>query len=144
MKLFLLGCTGFVGRELVPMLQANGHDLTIISRKGAKSLSFQQRIEEITFFQTNPADKSSWANPSLLKAIENSDGVINLCGEPIAEKRWSQNQMNEIKESRINTTKYLVNALNELKKPPSVLINGSAIGFYGSSPDQAFQEDSPS
>lgn len=59
------------------------------------------------------------------------DVVINLAGEPIADKRWSDEQKNRILKSRIETTQFLIDYLNSKSKVPELLINGSAIGYYG-------------
>ena len=63
-------------------------------------------------------------------------------GEPIAEKKWTSAQKQEIKNSRINTTKFLMKNLKILKINPKIIINGSAIGYYGTSLSEEFTENS--
>ena len=140
MRLLLFGCTGFIGLELIPKLLSSGHHLTLVSRKSPSKF----RSEQIIHLQLDPADPKSWRNELLIKALAESNGIINLAGEPIAEKRWTEDQCKEIELSRINTTKELINAMQKLKKPPQVLLSGSAIGFYGTSPKNIYNEDSPS
>ena len=111
MNLLLLGCTGFIGSELVPQLIKSGHRLTILSRKPRSALKGLFQDNEINFLHANPAHASSWNKEEILNALRNSEGVINLVGEPIAEKRWTNEQCNKIKNSRLNTTKYLVKAI---------------------------------
>ena len=142
MKLLLTGCTGFIGRELIPLLIKEGHSLTVLSRQSKERLKAIANDQSINVIQMNPADSSSWSKEEIQNSLKSCEGVINLAGEPIAEKRWTENQCKEIKNSRIETTKNLIENLRNQKKPPKVLINASAIGFYGSHPQTKFTEES--
>ena len=77
------------------------------------------------------------------QAIAGCDGVVNLAGEPIAEKRWTPEQKQEILNSRKLGTEQLVAAIAQANPKPSVLVNASAIGFYGTSETATFDEASP-
>ena len=90
MKLFLTGCTGFIGRELIPLLLKEGHILTVISRKTKEKLDLVGNHSQVNHIQMNPTDSSSWNNVEIQNSLKNCDGVINLAGEPIAEKRWTE------------------------------------------------------
>ncbi|KGG16817.1 MULTISPECIES: TIGR01777 family oxidoreductase [unclassified Prochlorococcus] len=142
MRLLLLGCSGFIGSELVPKLLKSGHQLTIVSRKEKEKLKFYCANNESTFIKSNPTLHSSWEKGALMDALINAEGVINLAGEPIANKRWSKKNCQAIKSSRLKTTSYLIHAMSKLKTPPQILVNGSAIGFYGTSSDSIFTERS--
>ena len=89
----------------------------------------------------NPAKSLSWDKEEIQDSLKNCEGIINLAGEPIAEKRWTNDHCKEITNSRIETTKNLIKNLRNLRKPPKVLINASAIGFYGSHPHTEFTEE---
>tara|TARA_Y100000991_G_scaffold185687_1_gene149937 strand:- start:70 stop:984 length:915 start_codon:yes stop_codon:yes gene_type:complete len=137
MRLLLLGCTGLVGRELVPLLVAAGHTLTVVSRQ-------QRQIAGVTCVQADPARQESWAAGSALQqALEQAEGVVNLAGEPIAEKRWTPAHLKVLHSSRIDTTRHLVAAINASATPPKVLVSASAVGFYGTNETGSFNEDSP-
>jgi hypothetical protein len=142
MKLLLTGCTGFIGRELIPLLIKEGHSLTVLSRQSKERFKAIANDQSINVIQMDPADSSSWSKEEIQNSLKSCEGVINLAGEPIAEKRWTENQCKEIKNSRIETTKNLIENLRNQKKPPKVLINASAIGFYGSHPQTKFTEES--
>ncbi len=142
MKLLLTGCTGFIGRELVPLLIKEGHSLTVISRQPKGKLKAIANDPSIRVIEMNPAESSSWNKEEIKNCLKSCEGVINLAGEPIAEKRWTEDHCKQIKNSRIDTTKNLIENLRNLKKPPKVLINASAIGFYGSHPETEFNEES--
>ena len=142
MRLLLIGCTGFVGRGLIPRFLRSGHELIIVSRNNAKKIDIDTDNEKISLLELDPSTEEAWGNDSLLKALAHSEGVINLAGEPIAEKRWTEEHLVSIEKSRLKTTQYLLEAMKLLKEGPKVLINGSAIGFYGTSADKVFTEGS--
>ena len=142
MKLLLTGCTGLVGRELIPLLIREGHTMTVITRKSVGKLMALFDNPSISLIQMNPANSSDWNQGEIQNSLKSCEGVINLAGEPIAEKRWTEEQCKEITTSRTLTTKNLIENLRKLKKPPKVLINASAIGFYGSHPQNEFTEES--
>ena len=142
MRLLLLGCTGFVGKELVPALLKEGHELCIISRKNINNLKINIPLDKFKFLKIDLSKKPNWSNENLLINLKNSDGIINLIGEPIADKKWTDIQKEEIEKSRINSTKFLMETLKKSKINPKVIVNGSAIGFYGTSLTQEFNENS--
>ena len=142
MRLLLLGCTGFIGTELVPTLLKKGHEIIIVSRKPINKLKLDLDINKFKFLKINLSIKQNWKNENLINILRDVDGIINLVGEPIAEKKWSITQKKEIENSRINTTSFLMKTLKDLKINPKVIINGSAIGFYGTSLSEEFTENS--
>ena len=144
MRLLLLGCTGFVGKELVPALLKEGHELCIISRKNINNLRINIPLDKYKFLKIDLSKKQNWSNENLLINLKNSDGIINLIGEPIADKKWTDIQKEEIEKSRINSTKFLMETLKKSRINPKVIVNGSAIGFYGTSLSQEFNENSQS
>ena len=142
MRLLLLGCTGFIGKELVPTLLNNNHEIYIVSRKPISNLKLDLDFNKFKFVQINLSKEQNWNNKHLLNILRETDGIINLMGEPIAEKKWTYSQKKEIENSRINTTKCLMKTLKKFKINPKVIINGSAIGFYGTSLTNEFTENS--
>ena len=103
MKLLLTGCTGFIGRELIPLLIKEGHSLTVISRQSKGKIQTIPNDQNINFIQMNPAESSSWDKEEIQNSLKSCEGVINLAGEPIAEKRWTTDHCKEITNSRIET-----------------------------------------
>ena len=142
MRLLLLGCTGFVGKGLVPDLLKEGHELCIISRKNINNLNINIPLDKFKFLKIDLSKKQNWSNENLLSNLKDSDGIINLIGEPIADKKWTDIQKEEIEKSRINSTKFLMETLKKSRINPKVIVNGSAIGFYGTSLTQEFNENS--
>ncbi len=141
MRLLLLGCSGFVGRELVPLLLELGHQLTLVSRQ---LQPFPALVgERLNCIQADPADPASWAGNGLELAVAQADGVVNLAGEPIAERRWTPAHRELLLRSRLRSTELLVAAMARQQRPPAVLVNGSAVGYYGASLQAQFSESSP-
>ena len=144
MRLLLLGCTGFVGKELVPALLKEGHKIFIISRKNVNNLKINIPQDKFKFLKIDLSKKENWSNDNLLTYLKESEGIINLIGEPIADKKWTDTQKEEIENSRINSTQFLMETLKQARINPKVIINGSAFGFYGTSLTQEFNENSKS
>tara|TARA_Y100000589_G_scaffold324695_1_gene361293 strand:- start:15177 stop:16106 length:930 start_codon:yes stop_codon:yes gene_type:complete len=143
MRLLLLGCTGFIGEKLIPKLIKEGHDLCVVSRKDITQTKKNIPLDKISFLKLNLANKKTWFDEKFINQLRSCDGIINLIGEPIADKRWTSEQKIEIKSSRVIITKNLMENLKRLKINPKVIINASAIGFYGSSLNDEFTENSP-
>ncbi len=141
MRLLLLGCSGFVGRALVPYLLELGHGITLVSRRSQPFPSLgDDRLKSLVF---DPADPASWQQDALRQALAEADGVVNLVGEPIAERRWTPEHLQRLRDSRVRSTELLVAAIQALPTPPSVLVSGSAVGYYGTSTEARFDESSP-
>ncbi|NJM58911.1 MAG: TIGR01777 family protein [Synechococcales cyanobacterium RU_4_20] len=149
MKIAVTGATGFVGQRLVEKLTLAGHEVRVLTRNPALA---QRRFPAARFPQVvaiaiHPDRPEGWQ-----QAILGCDGVVNLAGEPIAEKRWNETQKQEILQSRIKTTEQVVKAIlqggtepaAQADSKPAVLVSASAIGFYGTSETASFDEDSPS
>ena len=143
MRILLVGCSGFVGRALVPLLLQHGHQLTLVSRSPQPLPAI--RHDQLTRLRANPADPATWAQPALQQALAHAEAVVNLAGEPIAEKRWTPAHLQVLQDSRIHTTRALGQALAALPagQGPTVLISGSAIGYYGTSGTATFTETRP-
>ena len=137
-----MGCSGVVGRALVPLLLERGHSLALVSRS-ARPLNGLQH-PQLQTLQLDPAAPASWQRPELQQALAEAKAVVNLAGEPIAEKRWTPQHQQLLIDSRIQTTRALAAALQALpaEQRPGVLINGSAIGYYGTSATATFTEAS--
>lgn len=130
MKYLITGGTGFVGKHLVPNLINNGTDITILTRNINKCKElFGEKIRAIS-------------NLNDLKNDEKISCIINLTGEPIADKRWSAKQKERLFSSRINTTKQIVALVERLEHKPGTMISTSAIGYYGCQGDNILNEDS--
>lgn len=128
MKILVTGATGLIGSALVSHLRAAGQDVTILTRHPRGN----ERKWDPDANQINPRD------------LEGIDAVVNLAGESIATGRWTASKKKRILESRLSSTRLLVETFAKMPKPPKVLINASAIGYYGDREDEVLTEDSSS
>jgi uncharacterized protein (TIGR01777 family) len=127
MKIIISGASGLVGQALTTSLSRQGHEIIRLVRS-PKPLG---------------ADEASW-NPAEGQldpaAIDGADAVINLNGRNIGAGRWTPAVKDELRTSRLDATRTLVQALGRCEQPPRVLINASATGFYGERGDEEVDE----
>lgn len=127
MKILITGASGFVGHQVVRALE-NHHELCILSRHPAKA---REKLGAQHQYRANLDDMAN---------LDDFDAVVNLAGEPIANKRWSHVQKNKICNSRWELTARLSELTQLSQTPPSVFISASAIGIYGDT-EQAVDEN---
>jgi uncharacterized protein len=132
MKIVMAGGTGFLGMPLSAALLRDGHEVVILTRSeharvapGARAVAWDPERQ-----------LSPWASE-----IDGADAVVNLAGEPIAGRRWTAAQKRRIEDSRVGATRRLVSAIGDATRPPAVLVNGSAVGFYGRCGDEPVTEE---
>ncbi|WP_315786243.1 thylakoid membrane protein ThyD [Fischerella sp. JS2] len=141
MKVAVSGATGFVGSRLVEQLHKDGHRILVLTRNiaHAQKVFPNQAFSNVEILAYTPTVSGTWQ-----EAIASCDGVVNLTGEPIGEGRWTPERKQEILNSRKLTTQKIVEAITKADPKPSVLVNASAIGYYGTSETATFDETSPS
>ncbi|MBS3027226.1 MAG: TIGR01777 family protein [Dolichospermum sp. DET50] len=141
MKIAISGATGFVGSRLVERLHTEGHRILVLTRNTtfAQKVFPFQAFPNLEIISYTPGVSGSWQD-----SIAGCDGVVNLAGEPIAEGRWTPERKQEILNTRKLGTQKIVAAIAKANPQPSVLVNTSAIGYYGTSETASFDEDSAS
>lgn len=130
-KIILSGGTGFIGSYLTEELLKKGHFLSIITRSPGKYANEQSRNLQYT----------GW-DDDLVKAMEEADVVYNLAGENLFGKRWTSNVKKSIYNSRIESTKNLVEAMAASKTKPELFISASGVGIYGDRGEELLDESS--
>lgn len=136
MKVLVVGGTGFIGTQLVEKLLEREHEVTIFTRNERKARTrFGDRVHVI-----------QWKTDEFMLLQEHAHkvhAVINLAGENIAAKKWTALQKRKILSSRVNIGKSLSHSIQKSHDKPYILLQASAIGFYGFSENEEFTEDSP-
>ncbi len=137
MKVLVTGASGFVGRRVVAQLLQKKIEVVVLTRNLPKAVIILG--SECRYVQ--------WMDQTTLppaEAFEGVDAVINLMGENIGGKKWDESQKKKIYDSRINSTRLLVDAIKALPKKPRALINASAVGIYGNRGDETLDENATS
>ncbi|MCB8817514.1 TIGR01777 family oxidoreductase [Desulfosporosinus shakirovi] len=133
MNVLIFGGTGFVGRNLIEELLVNGYKVSVVTRNHQKTVNqFGNKIQVIEWDNIAPL--------SSIYKLDQIDVVINLAGESIGSRRWTNSVKDEIIASRIRTTGAIVAAINNGTIQPKVLINASAVGYYGLCEDEEITE----
>ena len=127
MKIVVAGANGLIGKALVRALSARGDQVTALVRK-------PQALAGATAVQWDGRE-GSWAS-----VIDGADAVVNLAGAGVADHRWTDDYKRQILESRTHSTKALVEAIGKAQVKPRVLVNASAVGFYGGRGDELVDE----
>ncbi len=130
-QILITGGTGFIGNYLCSELLKEGHFLTIVTRSPEKYAGEEAENQKFV----------SWDH-DLVTEMEQTDVVINLVGESLAGKRWTEEARKKIYESRINTTRKLVDAMTKAAIKPALLISASGINIYNDSGDAFLDESS--
>jgi uncharacterized protein len=137
-RVVVTGATGMIGRALVGALVARGDEVVALSRD-------PQRARQALGDGVEP---QAWPNPMAEPppeaALAGADAVIHLIGEPIAQ-RWTDESKEAIRESRVRSTRALVEGLLALapERRPRTLVSQSAVGFYGPRDDEPVDEQAP-
>lgn len=121
MKILLTGATGFVGTHLGRRLESAGHRVMPVSRR--------------------PGARWDWSEDSLRRGVREADAIVHLAGENLFARRWTAARKQLLWSSRVETTKRLA-ALVAVRRP-ACFVSASAIGFYGASDTQLFDEGAP-
>ena len=128
MRIAITGASGLIGTALSRRLQRDGHEAVPVGRRAPGDNEIGWSVSE------NRIDDG---------AFDGIDGVVHLAGAGIGDRRWTDDYKREILDSRTVGTALVANAVATATNGPKVLLAGSAIGYYGASPGETFDETSP-
>lgn len=129
MRIVIGGSSGFIGTALVKRLHTAGHDVVRLVRRESDA------PDEITWRPNEaPLDPA---------ALDGVDAAINLAGVGVGDRRWDDAYKALLRSSRVNATQALAEAIAAAEHPPRVLLNSSAVGFYGDTGDREVDESTP-
>ncbi len=133
MRVIVTGGTGFIGKALCDELVKAGHAVIVLTRD--VEIAGPLLGDHVETVEWNADSGGAWRS-----SIDGADAVINLAGESIGAGRWTAERKQQIIGSRLNATNALVEAISKAKRKPSVMINASAIGYYGPHGDEVITE----
>ncbi|WP_279401796.1 TIGR01777 family oxidoreductase [Piscibacillus salipiscarius] len=131
MRFLIAGGTGFIGSRLTDYFQKQGHEIFILTRNPQKH-PYKERVSYIEWLDPHSQPETE---------LENIDVCINLAGTSLNSGRWTDQRKQQILESRMITTREFIRIMNALTEKPNVFINASAIGYYGTSKETTFTEE---
>jgi uncharacterized protein (TIGR01777 family) len=134
MRIFVTGGTGFIGRALTLRLLGAGHEVSAWVRD-------EDRAKNLLGADVQLIAAAGGAK-ALAARVAQSDAVINLAGEPILGGRWTAYRQQALRQSRIETTRSIADAIIQSDRSPAVLVSASAVGYYGDRGDESLNEDS--
>ncbi|MGF1677548.1 MAG: TIGR01777 family oxidoreductase [Rivularia sp. (in: cyanobacteria)] len=139
MKVAITGATGFVGSRLVKRLLDQDIKVLVLTRdtNRAQKLFPFSAYPNVEIAPYTPNTSGSWQNQ-----IASCEAIVNLAGSPISEGRWTSDRKQSILNSRKLTTQKIVEAIANSTTKPKVLVNASAVGYYGTSENAIFDENS--
>jgi uncharacterized protein (TIGR01777 family) len=127
MNILLAGCTGFLGRHLSSELAAEGHRIVSLTRRtDFDGLFSSPNIRYVSWSGGTDAGAGD-----ILPHVEWADAVVNLAGESIGRGRWTEARKKVLVASRVKPTEAIADAISKAKRKPAVLVNASAVGYYG-------------
>jgi len=139
MRVFLTGGTGLVGNRLIQRLQKRQDKVVLLTRR--PEVARQKFGPTVTVVEGDPTKPGAWTD-----SVADCEAVINLAGENVFGRRWSEDFKNQLRDSRIKATENVVQALTKNRSANSAartLVNASAIGYYGFHSDEELTEESP-
>jgi uncharacterized protein (TIGR01777 family) len=135
-RIFVTGGTGFIGRALVASLIERGDTPIVVTRNAARA---RARLGEgVEIVEGDPTFAGPWQ-----EKLAGTDAVVNLAGQPIADKRWSAHYKQILHDSRVDTTRFVVEGIGALdpKDRPAVLVSASGVDYYGADEDAVVLDD---
>lgn len=128
LRVLISGASGMIGSELRRQLELDGHTVLSLVRREPRG-----------------ADEVNWAPASRIvdfRVLDSVDAVVNLSGATTGRLPWTSRYKKQIRDSRVNATQTLAEAMGMASAPPSVFLSASAVGFYGDRPGERLTEES--
>lgn len=134
-KIIITGATGLIGQQLTIKLTDMGYKITIFTRNPDNAQKKLPNVHKVVKWEYDYVDE--W-----LHELESVDAVIHLAGANLSTKRWNKEYKKLLYDSRIISTKKLIEAIKTVERKPKVFITASAIGYYGNRSDEILTEES--
>ena len=128
-RILIAGGTGLIGRALAARLAESGREVVLLSRSASGKAGERELPPGCRLAAWDGRTASGWG-----ELASGAEAIVNLAGESIAGGRWSAERKARIVDSRLQSTAAVVEAIAQAKRPPRVLLQGSAVGYYGDGP----------
>ncbi|MBA3531427.1 MAG: TIGR01777 family protein [Ardenticatenales bacterium] len=138
MKVLITGGTGLIGSALARSLSKDGHEVAVLTRDPAQK--HPTLPASVRLVRWDGKSGEGWSSE-----VEGADAIVNLAGETIGPEGglWTDERKRRIKQSRLDATQAVVDAIRRATQKPRVLVQGSAIGYYGTHADESIVEGAP-
>ena len=135
MRVVVAGGTGFIGRALCRALAEEGREVVVLSRRASKAVRVVG--EGVRHVEWDARTPDGWG-----REIESAAAIVNLVGENIGAGRWNEAHKRRILQSRVGAARAIVEAVRLATRRPGVVVQGSAVGYYGARGDEPLEESS--
>jgi uncharacterized protein (TIGR01777 family) len=135
MRVIIAGATGFIGQTLCQALHRD-YELVVLTRDARRAAGTMKEYAKVAEWDARTA--SGWA-----RQVEGAAAIVNLAGENLAEGRWTASRRTSILQSRTNSANAIADAIEGARNKPGVVVQASAVGYYGSRGDETLDEQSP-
>jgi len=135
MRIIITGGTGLIGGALAANLANDGHEVILLSRAPERTTSLPSGVRAERW---DGRTATGWGS-----LADGADAIVNLAGEGIASGRWTEERKRRIRESRVNAGQAVVEAVKTVARKPGVVIQSSAVGYYGVHGDEEITESTP-
>jgi uncharacterized protein len=137
-KVLITGGTGLIGSALARSLVGEGHDVVVLTRDPSKRVPSLPSAVRLVEWDAESGE--GWSNE-----LEGADAIVNLAGESLGPEAglWTESRKRRIRQSRLGATGAVVDAIRRVDQKPRVLVQSSAVGYYGTHGDEAITEGAP-
>jgi uncharacterized protein (TIGR01777 family) len=135
MRVIITGGTGLIGRALAADLAAGGHEVILLSRAPGRVTGLPAGVRAEGW---DGRTATGWG-----PLADGADAIVNLAGENLGAGRWTAERKRRIRDSRLNAGRAVVEAVQAVSRAPRVVVQSSAVGYYGPQGDQELAEEAP-
>jgi uncharacterized protein (TIGR01777 family) len=135
MRIVITGGSGLIGRALAREMGSAGHEIVVLTRDPSRAGTLPPGTRAV---QWDGKTARGWSS-----LLDEGTAIVHLAGDAIAEGRWTEEKKRRIRQSRVESGRAVMAAIQEAKSRPRVLLQGSAVGYYGACGDEVVEESHP-